>query len=112
MFAPESLGMKLKKLRENSGLNQSQIASFLGVDQSFISLYEKDQRRLNVELLERLCSLYGCTLPDLIEPGAANPPLNFAFRGQAITAEDLTAISDIHRIALNIREMKKLLEAK
>jgi transcriptional regulator with XRE-family HTH domain len=112
MITPVSLGSKLKKLREDSGLNQSQIASFLGVDQSFISLCEKDQRRLNVELLERLCSLYGCTLPDLIEPGAPNTPLNFAFRGQAITAEDLTAISDIHRIALNIREMKKLLEAE
>jgi transcriptional regulator with XRE-family HTH domain len=105
------IGIKVKHLREQSRLNQAQIAKFLGVDQSYISKCEKGERQFNVDLLEKLCDLFGCAMPDLLSTDSLVETLNFAFRADAIEDEDLAAISDINRIALNIREMKKLLEA-
>jgi transcriptional regulator with XRE-family HTH domain len=106
-----SIGIKVKHLREQSRLTQTQIANFLGVDQSYISKCEKGERQFNVDLLEKLCNLFGCSMPDMLNNDSQVETLNFAFRAAAIEDDDLVAISDINKIALNIREMKKLLEA-
>ncbi len=107
------LGSKFKMLRDKSGLNQDQIAQFLGVDQSYISKLENDVRQFPVDALEKLCSLYGCEMADLLSPDdSLVDNLNFAFRSSSIQTEDLKAISDINRIALNLRQMRKLLEDK
>jgi transcriptional regulator with XRE-family HTH domain len=104
-----NVGSKVKRLREKSGLSQIQIAKFLGVDQSYISKCEKDERQFNVDSLEKLCNLFGCSMPDLINLDSPTETLNFAFRSSAIENDDLIAISDINKIALNIQQMRKLL---
>lgn len=106
-----NIGNKIKALRERAGLNQTQIAEFLGVDQSYISKCEKGERQLNVDLLEKLSDLFGCTMPDLLNGDLNAEFLQFAFRADIIENEDLIAISDINKIALNIQQMRKLLEA-
>jgi transcriptional regulator with XRE-family HTH domain len=110
MVINANIGYKVKQFREKLGLNQAQIANFLGVDQSYISKCEKGERQFNVDLLEKLANLFGCEITDLIAVDSSVETLNFAFRADEIDNDDLTAISDINRIALNIREMKKLLE--
>ena len=110
MVTKVSVGSKVKKFREKSGLSQMQIAMFLGVDQSYISKCEKEERQFNMDLLEKLCDLFGCTITDLITLNSPAKTLNFAFRSSAIENEDLIAISDINKIALNIQQMRKILE--
>jgi transcriptional regulator with XRE-family HTH domain len=105
------IGNKVKMLREKSALNQTQIAKFLGVDQSYISKCEKGERQFNVDSLEKLCNLFGCMLSDLMNIDQPVTTINFAFRADAIENEDLIAISDINKIALNMIQMRKLLEA-
>ena len=105
-----NIGYKVKQFREKLGLSQAQIANFLGVDQSYISKCEKGERQFNVDLLEKLCNLFGCEITDLLAADSPVETLNFAFRADEIDNDDLTAISDVNRIALNIREMKALLE--
>jgi transcriptional regulator with XRE-family HTH domain len=104
-----NVGTRVKQLREQARLNQTQIAAFLGVDQSYVSKCEKGERQFNVDLLEKLCNLFGCALPDLLNGDAQIETLNVAFRAEVIAEDDLVAIADIHKIVLNIREMKKLL---
>jgi transcriptional regulator with XRE-family HTH domain len=104
------LGDKVKKLREQIDLNQAQIAEFLGIDQTTISKCENGERQFTVSALESLSNLFGCTLEDLLGDEKEVNPLIFAFRADAITDKDLIGISEINRIALNIREMKKLME--
>ena len=104
------LGEKLKELREKSGLNQTQISKFLGVDQSYVSMCENDERQFSLDALEKLCSLFGCSIKEIMEAEEQVESLNFAFRSKAIENDDLIAIAEINQIALNIRQMQNLLE--
>ena len=104
-----SIGQKIKVLREKAGLNQGQIAQFLGVDQSNISKCEKGERQFQVDHLERLGSLFGVSLGDLMNEEMMVAPLQIAFRADGMQVEDLNAIADIQKIALNLDQMRTLL---
>lgn len=103
------IGLKVKELREKAGLNQTQLAQFLEVDQSTLSKCEKGERQFQVDHLERLGSLFGFTLTDLMNEEVVVKPLRIAFRADGMQIEDLAAIADIHRIALNLDLMRTLL---
>jgi transcriptional regulator with XRE-family HTH domain len=103
------IGQKVKALREKAGLNQGQIAQFLGVDQSNISKCEKGERQFQVDHLERLGSLFGVTLGDLMNEQVSVTPLQIAFRADGMQIDDLNAIADIQKIALNLDQMRTLL---
>jgi len=105
-----SIGQKIKELREKAGLNQMQIAQFLGVDQSNISKCEKGERQFQVDHLERLGNLFGVPLADLMNDEVSVAPLQIAFRADGMQVEDLNAIADIQKIALNLSQMRTLLQ--
>ena len=102
---------KLRMMRENAGLRQGQIAEYLGVTQAFISKVETGERNLTVEQLERLVNLYGYSLASFSSAGQDAHPIEFAFRAQDVSQEDLRIIADIGKIAINSRFMAKTLEA-
>ncbi len=106
------IGEKFKKLREESGLTQGQIAGYLGVNQSYISRYEKDERQLSTELLEKLSTLFGCSINYFTSEDSQYTPLPFALRASSITSEDLHTVAAINKIALNLREMEGLLKGE
>ena len=108
----KSIGQKVKNLREKAGLNQMQIAQFLGVDQSNISKCEKGERQFQVDHLERLGSLFGVPLGDLMNEEVSLAPLQIAFRADDMQVEDLNAIADIQKIALNLDQMRVLLQER
>ncbi len=103
------IGQKVKTLREKAGLSQGQIAQFLGVDQSNISKCEKGERQFQVDHLERLGSLFGLSLGDLMNEELPVAPLQIAFRADGMQIDDLNAIADIQKIALNLDQMRILL---
>jgi transcriptional regulator with XRE-family HTH domain len=107
-----SIGKRIKELREKSGLNQEQIALFLGLDQTTVSKCERDERQFSVDSLEKLCDLFGCTMEEFFAADVPVESLSFAFRATSIEIEDLNAISEINRIVLNFKQMKQLLEAE
>lgn len=110
MSTNTNIAMKMKNLREKAGLNQTQVANFLGIDQSYISKLEKGERPFNLDVVEKLCDLFGCTTNEIMSDGTQGESLSFAFRADVIENEDLVAIAEINRIALNLSHMKKLLE--
>lgn len=105
-----TIGHKVKGLRELAGLSQAQIAQFLNIDQSTVSKCEKGERQFQVDQLELLGSLFGCALADLLNAERDLKPLHIAFRADAIGNEDLLAFADIHKIALNLAQMRHWLE--
>lgn len=104
-----TIGNKVRILREKAGLNQMQIAQFLGIDQSTVSKCEKGERRFQVDHLEQLGNLFGVSLSDLMNEDMPATHLQIAFRADGIKTEDLNAIADIQKIALNLDQMRTLL---
>lgn len=56
------IGEKLKMLRKERGLTQSQVAEKIGQERSTIACYENGSRKPAVDVLEKIASLYGVTL--------------------------------------------------
>jgi len=64
----------LKSVRLEAGLKQTELAERLKSDQSFVSRYERGERRLDLIELEQICAACGIKLVDLVRrysPGAA-----------------------------------------
>jgi transcriptional regulator with XRE-family HTH domain len=56
----------LRDIRLEAGLKQAEVAKRLGADQSFVSRYERGERRLDLVELEAICSVCSVSLMDLI----------------------------------------------
>ena len=106
----DAINEKLRKMRENAGLRQGQVADYLGVTQTFISKVESGERNLTADQLEKVASLCGYSLAAFSEMEKDIHPIRFAFRAQDVNQEDLRAIADIGKIAINSRFMAKALE--
>ena len=52
----------LRGVRIEAGLTQSELASRLGTDQTFISKYESGERRLDILELREVCQVIGIDL--------------------------------------------------
>lgn len=95
------LGERIKNFRIKSNFTQANIAEFLGVDQSFISKVEKNERTLTSSMLDKLAMLFGVRPKNLIDGDADAKALTYAFRANDMTVEDMETICAINRIALN-----------
>ena len=104
------IGKNIKTLREEMGFNQANIAHFLNVDQSLISKIEKGERTLSSDMLEKLACLFGVNTTDIETKVLESSNLSLAFRANDLSSEDLEAISNINRIALNSEYMDILLK--
>lgn len=102
---------RFKELRESSNLTQAQIADFLNIDQSYVSKFEKGERKLSIGILEKMCNLFGCTLKHFESEDEKYIPMSIAFRSNNLQNEDLETISAINKVALNIRFINLMLEA-
>ncbi|PZC52360.1 MULTISPECIES: helix-turn-helix domain-containing protein [unclassified Mesotoga] len=110
MLDGKALGARLKELRVKNSITQSQLAEYLGVDQSYISKFESGQRQLSALSLEKLAHLFGLPVESVLEEDICFVQIPFAMRAKQLEAEDLESIAVINRIALNLREMQKMAE--
>jgi transcriptional regulator with XRE-family HTH domain len=60
-----ALGTRLKEIREYEGYSQEDIAKFLGLPRSAISLIESGDRRLDILELRKLAKLYKLSIDQL-----------------------------------------------
>lgn len=62
----ESFGKRLRELRQESGLNQIQLAEKLGMSRGSISFYENADRMPDLNLLERAAEFFDVTIDYLL----------------------------------------------
>ena len=105
----ELIGKRFSELRNRSGFTQSQLAEYLDVDQSYISKFETGERKTGVDILEKTCNLFGCTLKYFEDENEKYTPMTIAFRSNHLLAEDLEAIAEINKIALNMAFVDSML---
>ncbi len=80
----ESLGGRLRRLREEGGFKQREVADALKVTEQAISMYENDRRRPDYEGLVKLAAFLGVSLAYLMT-GRTVP-------GSGVLAEDLSEL--------------------
>ena len=78
--------------------------------QTFISKVENGERNLTVDQLESAVNLYGYSLAAFADMDQDAHPIQFAFRAQDVSQDDLRVIAEIGKIAINSRFMARMLE--
>lgn len=63
----EKLHKLLKRIRQDQGIRQVELAEKLGVPQSFVSKYESGDRRLDILELRQVCDAIGISLEKFIQ---------------------------------------------
>ncbi|MCQ2962341.1 MAG: helix-turn-helix domain-containing protein [archaeon] len=104
----KEIGNRLQELRESKGLSQSDLAKYLGISQPLLSQIESGNRNLNLSLLDKLCSLFGCSDSYILCKSDEYNSIDFSFRSKNAAREDLDCISSVHKIILNMRFLNKL----
>ena len=108
-MAGRNMNERLKYLRKESKITQDQLAQFSSVDQSMITKLETGTRRFRITMVDKICSLFGCSEEFLMGESNDYIPLNFAFRSTGIEAEDLESIAAVNKIAINLKYMNELM---
>lgn len=62
----------LRDARVAAGLRQSELAERIGTDQSFVSRYERGERRLDLVELEGICKACGISLATFVQDFASD----------------------------------------
>jgi XRE family transcriptional regulator, fatty acid utilization regulator len=68
------LGPKLRVLRRELGLNQTQMAEELGISPSYLNHLERNQRPLTAQMLLRLANTYDIDIRDFTAPSSDGGP--------------------------------------
>ncbi len=99
----------LIKFRKAENLTQEDVAKYLGIDQSLVSMIERGERRINSSLLEKLSVLYCCPVYDLLYSEDIAPIGKVAFRHEGLDFEDECILANVNKIILNQIEMDRLI---
>ncbi len=67
----DTLGSRVKKLRNKSGLTQLQLAVNLYISESYIALIEADKRNPSMEIVGKLADFF-CVTSDYLMNGSTN----------------------------------------
>lgn len=102
-----TLSKRLKEAREYRGFSQEDIAGYLGVPRSAISLIEKGSRRVSATELSRLASLYQTTMESLTGPDREeSEPESVRMVARAAAELSVTDRDEVLRFAQFLRARK------
>lgn len=85
-----STGQNIKKIREENGMTQQQIAELIHMHRSNYSKIESGQREISVDALNKIAKYFGMTIDQIVNFDGAIP--------QEITVEDKTLMEQVKLI--------------
>lgn len=86
------IGEKLKLLRKERGLTQSQVGTIIGQERSTVACYETGKRNPDVKTLERLSALYQVSLDYFSERSESDTMIELLSRSSSFfSANDISA---------------------
>lgn len=85
------IAQNVKKLREDKGLLQKEIAVTIGIHPSNYSKMEKGEREFNIEVLDKLAKFFNLSIDELVHNDSKIP--------KEIKVEDKTATEKVHLIS-------------
>jgi transcriptional regulator with XRE-family HTH domain len=85
------IAQNIKKLREEKGLLQKEIAITIGIHPSNYSKMEKGEREFNIEVLDKLAKFFNLSIDELVHTDFKVP--------KEVKVEDKTATEKVHLIS-------------
>ena len=110
-------GERIRGLRKQAGLKQSELAAQLGVSTSAVGMYENNRRVPPRPVLLRLCSIFHVTADYLLAEEEVSADLEqeldalkqklmrqdgLLFHGKPVSAEDLEKVFDAARLGAGL----------
>ena len=102
----KEIAERVKSLREEHNFSQSQVAKYLGVDQSNLSKMERGERKFKLSSLKKLCLLYNCSEDYILCRTDDYDKSKIAFRADGKV--DLDAIAKANEIMDIIKSLRKI----
>jgi transcriptional regulator with XRE-family HTH domain len=87
----QHIGKTIKKIREEKGLTQQQIAELVHMHRSNYSKVENGERELSVDAVNKIAKYFGMTMDELVNFNGAMP--------NDITVEDKSLMEQVKLIA-------------
>lgn len=94
-----SIGYNIKRLREQEGLTQEELAKVLGVTAPTISYWESDKKIPRMGVLQRMADLFGVLKSEIIEGNLTDGRTLFALYSRMNDENKLKAESFIRFLA-------------
>jgi transcriptional regulator with XRE-family HTH domain len=85
-----SIGQNIKRIREEKGLTQQQVAELIAMHRSNYSKIESGQREISVEALGKVAKYFGMTIDHVVNFDGGVP--------QEVTVEDKTLLEQVKLI--------------
>lgn len=102
------MGTKLKALRTDLDLKQSEVATKLGVSQSVYGNYEQDKRSPDFDTLVKICAFYHVSSDYLLGVPNSNNSLSVLFsKIQSLSFSDHQRVNEYVEMLLFYRKHKK-----
>lgn len=112
-------GERIRKLRKDAGLRQSELAAKIGVSTSAVGMYENNRRVPPREILLRLCDLFHVTTDYLLDTRTRSMPSDLEeeldalkqkllyqegllFHGKPVSPEDLEKVFNAARLGAQL----------
>jgi transcriptional regulator with XRE-family HTH domain len=95
-----NIGGNIKRLREDRGIKQSEIADLIGMHRSNYSKIESGQREISVPALDKLAKYFNVSLDDLVHLGDNIP--------QEVSVGDKTTVEQVKLIQELDQEEKNM----
>ncbi len=96
-----NVGKNIKRLREDRGIKQNEIADLIGMHRSNYSKIENGQREISVTALDKIATYFNIALDELVHLGEDLP--------QEISLEDKTTTEQIKLIQELDQEEKNMI---
>jgi transcriptional regulator with XRE-family HTH domain len=84
------VGENIRRLREQRGVKQQEIADLIGMHRSNYSKIESGQREISIAALDKIASFFNVTLDELVHMGEEVP--------EEVTIEDKTVLEQLKLI--------------
>ena len=102
----KEVGQRLKQLREEHSYSQTQVAEYLGIDQSNLSKIERGERNFKLSSLIKLCSLYNCSQEYILCRSDEYDKSNISFRTDGKV--DLNVIAKANETMNYLKLLRKI----
>ena len=99
----KNIGARMETLRNDMNLTPQAVSSYLDIPTEDLLDMENGKKNITLSVLNKSCSLFGCSESYLLCRSEEFDPAAFALRSNSIEADDLQGIGSMNRIYLNMK---------